>query len=164
MFGGGLTLIRCKHYFTFIQQNLSQITSGNTIQVMREAEQRYLEIMQGVVDSIRNEWSNKLAKEERVYEQRLQEVEVKATAALADERKRGGEFEVRWNQARATGDAKVEEFKAEANARHDQKIIEERQRITQEFEASYAQTVEHARNAYIAAKKQCEEQAAIEQA
>ena len=151
---GGLTLIRCKHYFTFIQQNLSQITSGNTIQVMREAEQRSLEIMQGVVDSIRNE----------VYEQRLQEVEVKATAALADERKRGGEFEVRWNQARATGDAKVEEFKAEANARHDQKIIEERQRITQEFEASYAQTVEHARNAYIAAKKQCEEQAAIEQA
>ena len=120
---------------------------------MREAEQRYLEIMQGVVDSIRNEWSNKLAKEERVYEQRLQEVEVKATAALADERKRGGEFEVRWNQARATGDAKVEEFKAEANARHDQKIIEERQRITKEFEASYAQTVEHARNAYIAAKK-----------
>ena len=74
MFRGGLTLIRCKHYFTFIQQNLSQITSGNTIQVMREAEQRYLEIMQGVVDSIRNEWSNKLAKEERVYEQRLQEV------------------------------------------------------------------------------------------
>ena len=42
-------------YFTFKQQNLSQTTSGNTIQVMREAEQRHLEIMRGVADSIRNE-------------------------------------------------------------------------------------------------------------
>jgi len=44
-------------YFTFIQNNMSQITSGNTLQVMREAEQRHLQIMHGVVDSIRSEWS-----------------------------------------------------------------------------------------------------------
>ena len=42
--------------------------------------------------------------------------------------------------------------------------IEERQRITSEFEASYAQTVEHATNAIAATKKQYEDQAAIEQA
>ena len=68
------------------------------------------------------------------------------------------------NQAQATHDARVEEFKAEANTKHDLKIVEERQHITKEFEASYAQTVEHARTAIIAAKKQFEEQAVIEQA
>ena len=151
-------------YFTFIQNNLAQITSGNTLQVMREAEQRHLQITHGVVDSIKNDWSSRFAKQEQEYEQRLQDVEAKATVAIADERKRGDELEVRLNQARATHDAKVEEFKVEANTKHDQKIVEERQRITKEFEASDAQTVEHARNAIAAAKKQYEEQAAIEQA
>jgi hypothetical protein len=151
-------------FFTFIQQNLSQITSGNTIQVMREAEQRHPQIMHGVIDSIKNEWSNKLVRKEQEYEQRLQEVETKAMAALVEERKRGDEFEVRWNQVRATHDAKVEEFKAEANAKHEQKIVEERQRITKELEASYAQTVENARNAITAVKKQCDEKVAVEQA
>ena len=128
-------------YFTFIQNNLAQITSGNTLQVMREAEQRHLQIMQGAVDSIKNDWSNRFIQKEQEYEQRLQDVEIKAVAALAEERKRGDEFEVRLNQAQATHDVKVEEFKAEANTKHDQKIVEERQRITKEFEASYAQTV-----------------------
>ena len=131
---------------------------------MREAEQRHLQIMHGVIDSIKNEWSNKLVRQEQEYEQRLQEVETKAMAALVEERKRGDEFEVRWNQVRATHDAKVEEFKAEANAKHEQKIVEERQRITKELEASYAQTVENARNAITAVKKQCDEKVAVEQA
>ena len=82
-------------YFTFIQNNLSQITSGNTLQVMREAEQRHLQIMHGVVDSIRNEWSSRLVMQEQEYEQRLQEVEGNAISALNEERKRGDEMEVR---------------------------------------------------------------------
>ena len=94
----------------------------------------------------------------------MQDVETKAIAAIADERKRGDELEVRLNQAQATHDVRVEEFKAEANAEHDLNIVEERQRITKEFEAPYAQTVEHARNAIAAAKKQYEEHAVIEQA
>ena len=151
-------------YFTFIQNNLAQITSGNALQVIREAEQRHLQIMHGVVDSIKNEWSNKLTKREQEYEQRLQDVEAKAIAAIAGERKRGDELEVRFNQAQATHDVRVEEFKAEANAKHDLKIVEERQRITKEFEASYAETVEHARHAIADARKQYEGQAAIEQA
>ena len=154
-------------YFTFIQNNLSQISSGNTLTVTREAEQRHLQIMHGVVGSIKNDWSNRLAQKEKEYEQRLKDVEASAITVLAEERKRGDEFEVRLNQAQATHDARVEEFKAEANeanAKHDQKIVEERQRITKEFEASYAQTEEHARNAITAEKKQCEEQVAVEQA
>ena len=67
--------------------------------------------------------------------------------AVNEERKRGDELEVRLNQAQASHDKRVEDFKAEANTKHDQKIAEERQRITSEFEASYAQTVEHAKNA-----------------
>ena len=94
----------------------------------------------------------------------MQDVEAKAIAAIAEERKRGDELEVRLNQAQATHDVRVEEFKAEANTKHDLKIVEERQRITKEFEASYAQTVEHARTATAAAKKQYEKQAVIEQA
>ena len=93
----------------------------------------------------------------------MQDVEAKAIAAIAEERKQGDELEVKFNQAQATHDVRVEEFKAEASAKHDFKIVEERQRITKEFEASYAQTVERARNAIAAAKKQYEEQAAIEQ-
>ena len=131
---------------------------------MREAEQRHLQIMQGVVDSIRSEWSSTLVMQEQDYEQRLQDVENKAIGALNEERKRGDELEVRLNQAQASHDKKVEDFKAEANTKHDQKIAEERQRITSEFEASYAQTVEHATNAIAATKKQYEDQAAIEQA
>ena len=151
-------------YFTFIQNNLSQITSGNTLQVMREAEQRHLQIMHGVVDSIRSEWSSRLVMQEQEYEQRLQDVESKAIGAVNEERKRGDELEVRLNQAQASHDKRVEDFKVEANTKHDQKIAEERQRITSEFEASYAQTVEHAKNAIAATKKQYEDQAAIDQA
>jgi hypothetical protein len=123
-------------YFTFIQNNIAQITSGNTQQVMREAEQRHLQIMQGVVDSIKNDYgqTSSFIQNKQEYEQRSQEVEMKAAAALAEERKQGDEFEVRLNQAQATHDAKVEEFKAEANAKRDHKIVEERQRITKEFE------------------------------
>ena len=94
----------------------------------------------------------------------MQDVENKAIGALNEERKRGDELEVRLNQAQASHDKKVEDFKAEANTKHDQKIAEERQRITSEFEASYAQTVEHATSAIAATKKQYEDQAAIEQA
>ena len=65
-------------YFTFTQNNLAQITSGNTLQAMREAEQRHLQIMHGVVDSIKNDWSNRLTKLEQEYEQRLQDGEAKA--------------------------------------------------------------------------------------
>ena len=102
--------------------------------------------------------------QEQEYEQRIQDVENKAIGALNEERKRGDELEVRLNQAHASHDKRVEDFKAEANTKHDQKIAEERKRITSEFEASYAQTVEHATNAIAATKKQYEDQAAIEQA
>ena len=68
------------------------------------------------------------------------------------------------NQAQATHDARVEEFKAEANTKHDLKIVGGRQHITKEFEASCAQTVEHARTTIIGAKKKFEEQVVIEQA
>ena len=75
-------------HFTFIQNNLSQITSGNTLQVMREAEQRHLQIMHGVVDSIRNEWSSRLVMQEQEYEQRLLEVEGKVGCQRGKETRR----------------------------------------------------------------------------
>ena len=72
------------------------------MQVMREAEQRHLQIMHEVVDSIKNDWSNRLTKQVQEYEQRLQDVEAKAIATIAEERKRGHELEARLNQAQAT--------------------------------------------------------------
>ena len=47
---------------------------------------------------------------------------------------------------------------------HNRNIEEERKRITKEFEASYAQTVEDAQKAVNAVRTQCEEQVAVEQA
>ena len=68
--------------------------------------------------------------QEQEHGQRLQDVEAKAITAIAEERKRGDELEVRLNQARATHDAMVEEFKVDANTKHELKIAEERQRIS----------------------------------
>ena len=73
-------------YFTFTQNNLAQFTSGNALQVMREAEQRHLQIVHGVVDSIKNDWSNRLTKQKQEYEQRLQDAEAKEIAAIAEEK------------------------------------------------------------------------------
>ena len=73
-------------YFTFTQNNLAQITSGNALQVMREAEQRHLQIVHGVVDSIKNDWPNRLTKHKQEYEQRLQDTEAKEIAAIAEEK------------------------------------------------------------------------------
>ena len=73
-------------YFTFTQNNLAQITSGNALQVMREAEQRHLQIVHGVVDSIKNDWANRLTKQKQEYEQRLQDAEAKEIAAIAEEK------------------------------------------------------------------------------
>ena len=41
--------------FTFIQNNLNQLTGGHAAQVMREAEQRHLQIMNEVLQGLRNE-------------------------------------------------------------------------------------------------------------
>ena len=107
--------------------------------------------------------SSRLAMQEQEYEQRLQDVENKVIGAINEEKKRGDEREVRLNQAQTSHDKRVEEFKAEAITKHDQDIVEERQRITGDFETSYAQIVEHAKEAIAAAKKQYEEQTAVEQ-
>ena len=47
-------------YFTFIQNNLNQLTGGNAQQVMREAEQRHLQIMNEVLQGLRNEFNSRL--------------------------------------------------------------------------------------------------------
>ena len=63
--------------------------------------------------------------QEQEYEQRLQDVENKAIGAVNEERKRGDELEVRLSQAQASHDKRVEDFKVEANTKHDQRISEE---------------------------------------
>eukprot|EP00435_Cladocopium_sp_Y103_P045873 s2897_g13.t1 len=78
-------------YFTFIQNNLSQITRGNAMQVMREAEQRHLQIMQEVIGQLRNEWSGRLAAQEQEFEQRLHDAEAAAVAAKVEYQRLSGE-------------------------------------------------------------------------
>ena len=55
-------------YFTFIQNNLNQLTGGKAAQVMREAEQRH--------------YSSRLAQKDQECEQRVQDAESKALAAI----------------------------------------------------------------------------------
>ena len=52
-------------YFTFIQNNLSQLTGGNAQQVMREAEQRHLQIMNEVLQGLRNEFNSRLLQKDQ---------------------------------------------------------------------------------------------------
>ena len=74
------------------------------------------------------------------------------------------EIEARLATNQATYDNRTGELQAEANKLHNLKLDEERKRITKEFEASYAQTVEEAQQAIAAVRKQCNEQMAEEQA
>ena len=131
---------------------------------MREAEQRHLQIMNGVLQGLRNEWNNRLIQKDQECEQRVQDAESKALAAIKAAKERSEEMEARLATTQTTYDAKIGEFQAEANKLHNLKIDEERKRITKEFEASYAETVEEAQQAIVAVRKQCEEQVAVEQA
>ena len=66
-------------------------------------------------------------------------------------------MESRLATTQAAYDAKIGDLQAEANMLHNLKIDEERRRITKEFEASYAQTVEEAQQAIVAVRKRCED-------
>ena len=47
-------------YFSFIQNNLAQLAGGNASQVMREAEQRHMQIMNQVFVGMRNEMAKRM--------------------------------------------------------------------------------------------------------
>ena len=151
-------------YFTFIQNNIQQLTGGNANQVMREAQQRHPQIMNEVLQGLRNEWDSRLVQKEQECDQRAQDAESQALAAISVAKDRSEELEARWTKTQATYDANIGELQAEANKLHNPKPEEERTRITKEFEASYAQTVGDAQKAVAAVQKQCEEQVALEQA
>ena len=105
-------------YFTFTH-NMSQITSSNALQAMREAEQRHLQIMKGVVESLRNESTSRQAHQEQEHEQQVQNIENKALAAVNEAYQSCSELEALMKQAQSSFDAKVEGIKAEANSKHD---------------------------------------------
>ena len=151
-------------YFTFIQNNLNQLTGGNAQQVMREAEQRHLQIMNEVLQGLRNEFNGRLIQKDQECQQQVQDAESKALAATKVAQDRCKEVEDRLTATQAAYDAKIGDLQTEANQLHSLKLEEERRRITKEFEASYAQTVEEAQQAIAAIKKRCDDQVAVEQA
>ena len=151
-------------YFTFIQNDLNQLTGGNAAQVMREAEQRHLQIMNEVLQGLRHELASRLVPQDQQCEQRVQDAESKALAEINAAKERSEEIEARYATNQATYDNRIGELQAEANKLHNLKLDEERKRITKEFEASYAQTVGEAQQAIAAVRKQCNEQMAVEQA
>ena len=94
----------------------------------------------------------------------MQDAESRALAATKAAQDRCKEVESRLATTQAAYDAKIGDLQTEANQLHSLKIDEERRRITKEFEASYAQTVEEAQQAIAAIKKRCDDQVAVEQA
>ena len=131
---------------------------------MREAEQRHLQIMNEVLQGLRNECNSRLLQKDQECEQKVQDAESRALAATKVPKERSDEMESRLATTQAAYDAKIGDLQAEANKLHNLKIDEERRRITKEFEASYAHTVEEAQQAIAAVRKQCENQVAVEQA
>ena len=129
-----------------------------------EAEQRHLQIMNEVLQGLRNERNSRLVQKDQECEQKVQDAESKALAAINAAKERSEEIKARLATNQATYDNRIGELQAEANKLHNLKLDEERKRITKEFEASYAQTVEEAQQAIAAVRKQCEEQIAVEQA
>ena len=82
-------------YFTFIQNNIQQLAGGNANQVMREAEQRHLQIMNEVLQGLRNEWNSRLVHKDQECEQRVQDAESQALAAISAAKDRNDELEAR---------------------------------------------------------------------
>eukprot|EP00435_Cladocopium_sp_Y103_P022076 s4295_g5.t1 len=95
-------------YFTFIQNNMAQITSGNATQVMREAEQRHLQIMHQVIGQLREEWTSRQAMREQEFEQRLQEAESGSIVAKAEYQKLSSEAVQALENAKASHQAEAE--------------------------------------------------------
>ena len=58
-------------YFQFIQNNVQQIQAGNVERVMREAEQRHLEIMQATFDGIRERFQQEYNQQQVANSQQL---------------------------------------------------------------------------------------------
>ena len=58
-------------YFQFIQQNVQHIQAGDVDRVMREAEQRHLQIMQATVDSIRERFQQEYNQQQVANGQQL---------------------------------------------------------------------------------------------
>ena len=115
-------------YRPVIANSMSQITSSNALQAMREAEQRHLQIMKGVVESLRNESTSRQAHQEQEHEQQVQNIENKALAAVNEAYQRCSEMEALMKQAQTSFDAKVEGIKAEANSKHDLMIDHDQKR------------------------------------
>ena len=82
-------------YFTFIQNNLNQLTGGNAQQVMRESEQRHLQIMNEVLQGFRNECNSRLLQKDQECEQKVQDAESRALAATKVAKERSDEMESR---------------------------------------------------------------------
>eukprot|EP00435_Cladocopium_sp_Y103_P002926 s2789_g1.t1 len=99
-------------YFTFIQNNMAQITSGNATQVMREAEQRHLQIMHQVIGQLREEWTSRLAMREQEFEQRLQEAESGSLVAKAEYQKLSSEAVQALENAKASHQAEGVPYKS----------------------------------------------------
>ena len=81
---------------------------------MREAEHRHLQIMNDVLQGLRNEWISRLAQKEQECEQRVQDAESQALAAISVAKDRGDGLESRLTKTQATYDAKTGELQAEA--------------------------------------------------
>ena len=82
-------------YFTFIRNNLQQLTGGNASQVMREAEQRHRQIMNEVLQNVRNGWNSRVVQKDQECEQRVQDAESQALAAISAAKDRSEELEAR---------------------------------------------------------------------
>ena len=87
-------------YFTFIQNNIQQLAGGIANQVMREAEQRHLQIMNEALQGLRNEWTSRLAQKDQECEQRVQDAESQALAAISVAKDRSDELEARFQKTK----------------------------------------------------------------
>ena len=52
-------------YLTLIQNNIQQLTGGSANQVMREAEQRHLQIMNEALQGLRNQRKSRLVQKDQ---------------------------------------------------------------------------------------------------
>ena len=87
-------------YSTFIQNNIQQLTGGNANQVMREAEQRHLQVMNEVLQGLKNEWNSRLVQKDQECEQRVQDAESQALAAISVAKDRSDELEARFQKTK----------------------------------------------------------------
>lgn len=139
-------------YFTFIQNNMAQIQSGNVEAVMNEAENRHREIMQHVVQGYQTAYDRTLASETaRITAEAQRFVQMAQESSQAAEQRavaagdRLAQVQSELEALQRSYAQSIKDLRAEAEAKHDLAMESLRKQLTDNFSKTIDENIEYAK-------------------